>query len=583
MLIELRIENFAIIDQLELEPGPGLVIFTGETGAGKSIILDAIEALMGGRADLTMIRSGSDRASIEGVFRVPDDARKQVVDILEREDVLDEIQSELVLSRELRSSGRTVARVNGRSVNVSLLRELGAFLIDIHGQSEHLSLLNVRQHLGLLDRFADADEVLVNYQMAYSQLTKVRRDLNTLRKKQADALHRTDLLTFQVQEIDAAHLVPGEEEELKIERDRLANAETLSGLAQRALTLLDESDMESPSIVDLLGEAVESLYSLSRIDASQSELSDRLGGFLEELTDVSLELRDYAEQIEFDPKRLNQIEERLDLIRNLNKKYGGSIEAVLAYAVEANDELELITTASDRMDALQVEEGQLLARLAELGLQLSARRKAAAEKLGSAINDELGDLKMPGARFSVDFRFKEADNGVEVEAGRRVAFDETGMDQVEFLIAPNLGEGFKPLVKVASGGETSRLMLALKNVLARADRVPTLIFDEIDQGIGGRIGIIVGEKLWQLGRSHQVLCVTHLPQMAAFGDRHFKVRKALTDGRTLTQVTQLEKEARVDELALMMGAVSKVNQNAAIEILKEAFQRRSRVTERISA
>jgi len=569
MLTELRIKNFAIIDQLELKFGPGLLIFTGETGAGKSIIMDAVETLLGGRADATAIRSDADLARVEGTFKLTGPESAAAHEILKREEMLDD-PNFVTLSREIRREGRNIARVNGRTVHLTLLRELGELLVDIHGQSEHLSLLNVHAHLGLLDRYANVESLLPAYHETYQKLLVVRHELSELHQAQADAERRTELLTFQAEEIEAAKLRPGEDGKLRQERDRLANAESLASLAQQALTTLDEGTPESPATTDLLGQAVESLAALAKIDTTQSALSDRAALLGENLADLAHNLRNYLDTIEFNPKRLEEVEERLDLINRLTRKYGGSIEAVIAHATDARRQLENITYAAERIAELETFESEALAKLAEQGLALSQRRKEAAAELGRAIELELDDLRMAAARFAVDFQTRSDPEGVPMPDGSRLAFDANGLDRVEFLVAPNPGEGLKPLAKTASGGETSRLMLALKNVLARADQVPTLIFDEIDQGIGGRVGAVVGEKLWNLGRQHQVFCVTHLPQLASFGDQHFQVQKVIQDGRTITQVEKLQGEARTLELAQMLGEVSEGTLRSAHDALQTA-------------
>jgi DNA repair protein RecN (Recombination protein N) len=569
MLNELRIENFAIIDRLVLELKPGLIIFTGETGAGKSIIMDAVEMLLGGRAEATVIRSDSERATVEGIFKLDGASKEAAGEILKREDLLDD-PNYVTLAREVRREGRNVARVNGRTVNVSLLKELGAHLVDIHGQTEHLSLLDVHAHLGLLDRYAGVDSALAAYRQTYAALQDLRRELNELRAAQRDADRRVEMFTFQAEEIEAARLKPGEDDELKKERDRLANAESLATLAQEALTVLDEGTPESPAITDLIGQASQALASLARIDASQSEASNRAEVLLENLSDLAHDIRSYLDNIEFNPKRLEQVEERLDLIHRLLRKYGGTLEAVIAHAAEARKQLDTITNAADRIAELEKKEIGQLKKLYEQGMTLSSKRKAAAEKLGKGIEAELDDLKMASAQFATDFQTRPDPNGIPLPDGMNVAFDHTGFDKVEFLVAPNPGEGLKPLAKIASGGETSRLMLALKNVLARADQVPTLIFDEIDQGIGGRVGGVVGQKLWNLGHQHQVLCITHLPQLAVFGDQHFQVQKVINGGRTITQVAPVKGEERLLELAQMLGEVGEGTLRSAHEILQAA-------------
>lgn len=569
MLTELRIQNFAIIDRIELDLGPGLLVFTGETGAGKSIIMDAVDMLLGGRADSTVIRAEADLARVEATFKLSGPEREAVNAVLEREDLLDE-PGYVTLSREVRREGRSAARVNGRTVNLSLLKELGEALVDIHGQSEHLSLLNVRAHLGLLDRYANVESLLATYRKAYQNLLGIRRELGELRAAQRDADRRLEMLTYQAEEIEAARLKPGEDEELRKERDRLANAEALASLAQQAITALDEGTPESPAASDLVGEAAAALTKLAQIDSNQAALSEQAVGLSETLTDLVRSLRDYLEAIEYNPKRLEETEERLDLIHRLARKYGGSIEAVIAFGAEARKQLETITTASARIAELEAAESAALEKTAKAALALSEKRKQAAEKMGKAIENELDDLRMASARFAVDFQVKPDENGIPLPDGTRAAFDGSGMDKVEFLVAPNPGEGPKPLAKIASGGETSRLMLALKNVLAQADQVPTLIFDEIDQGIGGRVGGTVGEKLWNLGRVHQVFVITHLPQLAVYGDSHYQVQKVIEEGRTLTRVTKLEGEPRTLELAQMLGEVTEGTIRSAHDILQMA-------------
>lgn len=571
MLTELHIQNFAIIDKLDLRFGPGLIILTGETGAGKSIILDAVVMLIGGKSDTTFVRTDSEAAFVEGVFQLKGPEREAVHELLNREELMDD-PNYVVLMREVRREGRSVARINGRTVNVGLLKEIGALLIDIHGQAEHLSLLDPRAHLGLLDRFADVAKPLNDYRQTYHALLALRNELNSLRKAQADADRRIEMLTYQVEEIDDAKLKVGEEEELKKERDRLANAESLAQNAQEALAILEEGSPETPAATDLIGQAAQALAALAKIDAGQAEISNQAETMLDTLSDIIHDLRDYLDEIEFNPKRLDEVEERLDLIHSLTRKYGGNIPAVISYGADAKKQLETITGAADRINELEMQEAKLLDKLSKQGTTLSEKRKSAAEKMGKGIEIELDDLRMASAQFGTDFRTKLDPNGVPVADGTRLAFDQNGLDQVEFLVAPNPGEGLKPLAKIASGGETSRLMLGLKNVMARADEVPSLIFDEIDQGIGGRVGMVVGHKLWNLSRSHQVFCVTHLPQLAVFGDQHCQVQKLVDKGRTLTRVEPLEGEARLLELSQMLGEVGEGTLRSAHELLQTARQ-----------
>jgi DNA repair protein RecN (Recombination protein N) len=571
MLTELHIQNFAIIDKLDLRFDAGLIILTGETGAGKSIILDAVVMLIGGKADTTFVRTDSDAAFVEAVFQLSGPEKEAVHFILNREELMDD-PNYVTLMREVRKEGRSVARINGRTVNVGLLKELGALLIDIHGQAEHLSLLDPRAHLGLLDRFAEVDQPLGDYRQTYHALLNLRRELTDLRKAQSDSDRRVEMLTYQAEEIESARLKTGEDEELRKERDRLANAESLAQNAQEALALLDEGSPETPAATDLVGQAAQALATLAKIDAGQAELASQAELLLDTISDVIHGLRDYLEEIEFNPKRLEDVEERLDVLHSLTRKYGGSIPAVIAYGADARKQLETITGAADRINNLEMQEAKLLEKIAKQGGVLSEKRKSAAIKMGKGIEAELNDLKMQSARFGVDFQTKPDANGAPLPDGARIAFDQNGFDRVEFLIAPNPGEGLKPLAKIASGGETSRLMLGLKNVLARADQVPSLIFDEIDQGIGGRVGMVVGHKLWNLSRTHQVFCVTHLPQLAVFGDQHYQVQKLVDNGRTLTRVESLDGDPRLLELSQMLGEVGEGTLRSAHELLQAARQ-----------
>lgn len=571
MLTELHIQNFAIIDKLDLRFGQGLIILTGETGAGKSIILDAVVMLIGGKADTTFVRTDSEAAFVEGVFQLKGPEKEAIHEVLNREELMDD-PNYVVLMREVRKEGRSVARVNGRTVNVGLLKELGALLIDIHGQAEHLSLLDPRAHLGLLDRYAEVAKPLTEYRQTYHALLNLRRELMDLRKAQADADRRIEILTYQAEEIEDARLKPGEDEELRKERDRLANAESLAQNAQEALAVLEEGSPETPAATDLVGQAAQALAALAKIDAGQSELANQAEVMLDAMSDIIHGLRDYLEEIEFNPKRLEVVEERLDVIHSLTRKYGGNIPAVIAYGADARKQLETITGAADRIDELEMQEAKLLEKLGKQGNTLTEKRKSAAVEMGKGIEIELDDLKMASAQFGVDFQTKLDPNGAPLADGTRIAFDQNGFDRVEFLVAPNPGEGLKPLAKIASGGETSRLMLGLKNVMARADEVPSLIFDEIDQGIGGRVGMVVGQKLWNLSRTHQVFCVTHLPQLAVFGDQHYQVQKLVDKGRTLTRVEPLEGEPRLLELSQMLGEVGEGTLRSAHELLQTARQ-----------
>ena len=574
MLTELHIKNFAIIQDLTLQFQKGLVIFTGETGAGKSIILDALEAVLGGRVDITSIRTGADRAFIEAEFKLEDPVKSKVIEMLAKDDLVED-PDYLVLTREIRGEGRNIARINGHSVSAGLQRELGSLLVDIHGQSEHLSLLKEHNHLDLLDRFADSGPLLQEYGLVYKELRSVQKQLEALRQAEIDSARRADMLAYQIKEIEAAKLIPGEEDELRQERTRLSNAESLSSLAHQALVLLDEGGPENGSISDMLGEVVHALSELNRIDRSTHELFEHAETSLSTLSDLAMDLRNYAEAIEFNPRRLDQIEERIDLLNSLKRKYGNTIEDILEYGTSARVELDNIAHSEERINELDEKLTHLIEVTSKKAAELSNKRSQATQELSGQIEAQLDELHMDKARFAVDMQVVLDKEGIPMHDGRKVAFDARGIDKVAFLVEPNPGEGLKPLVKIASGGETSRLMLALKNVLAAADTIPVLIFDEIDQGVGGRVGMVVGEKLWNLSISHQVMCVTHLPQLAAFGDQHYHVNKHIEDGRTLTGVEQLEGDKRQLELAQMLGPVTEGTLRSAEEILDVVHAKKS--------
>ena len=568
MLSELRIRDFAIIGKLDLNFGPGFTVFSGETGAGKSIIIDAVELLLGGRADSTMLRSGAQAAIIEGDFLLDPERLPEIGALLEQDDLLDD-SGTLLLAREIRREGRNISRINGRTVGLNQLKAIGEWLVDVHGQSEHLSLLRVREHQQFLDRFAKSDGLLAEYGVGFRRLQELRRRLTELQSAAQERARRADLLRYQINEIESAALREGESAQLAAERERLANAEKLAGLTLNALAALDEAAGSENSAIDRLGEAAGALLHLGEIDPSMHGPSERAQALAEELGDLARQLRGYLEQVQPDPLRLDEVEARVGLIADLSRKYGADLQAIQAYAAQAQSELEGLLSAEENLEVLQAEQAQLLVRLAELGAELSRTRRRAAETLAEQVADGLAELNMAGAQFAVDVQWQDDPQGLPVE-GRQVGFGPTGLDTVEFLVAPNAGEGLKPLAKIASGGETSRLMLGLKSVLAQADRRPTLIFDEIDQGIGGRTGGVVGRKLWGLARSHQVLCVTHLPQLAAHGDRHFKVEKSTQSGRTLAAVRELEGAERLKELAEMLGAQTESNLRSAEALLQNA-------------
>ncbi|MFO7323647.1 MAG: DNA repair protein RecN [Chloroflexota bacterium] len=574
MLEELRIQNFAIIDRLDLTFAPGLNVITGETGAGKSIIIDAVELLLGHKADPSFVRAGADKAVIEGVFVLEDEAYALVLPVLEREELVDAQQPNVItLTREVRANNRSTARVNGVTVNLDVLVELGELLVDVHGQSAHLSLFKPRAHIDLLDRYAGLMDARAALAAVVNRLSDVRREINTLLTDEAALQRRADLLRHEIEEIEAAQLVPGEEEELKAERNRLSNSEQLATLTAEALLLLHgDVNVDQMAAVDQLMQVAAILHKLAAIDPSfqpSYEMAEMLCAQAEELT---FEVRKYNELVEYNPERLNEVEERLELLSKLRRRYGGTIEAVIAYAEAARAELDNIEHSEERLTELRKQEQALLRHIGELAERMSKARAAAGQRMGQLIINELADLRMERARFEVAIEHQEDPDGCYV-GDTRLAFDATGIDHVEFMMSANPGEPLRPLAKVASGGEAARIMLALKRVLTQADQTPTLIFDEIDQGIGGRVGSVVGEKLWALTGEHQVFVVTHLAQLAGYADRHYRVTKIVDGERTYTEVRALEDEhQRVEELAAMLGTQGESGKLSARELLAEAYQ-----------
>ena len=575
MLKEIRILNFAIIESLDLEFTAGFNVFTGETGAGKSIILDALSMVLGEKADNSFIREGTKRASVEAVFDYGN-RREEIEDILKREDLMpDDGIEEVTLSRELRLEGRSTARINGHGVSLGILQEFGSLLVDIHGQSEHLSLLKPASHIRLVDQFAGNENLLKQYRALYRQYLTVVKNLKALHDGEAEALRQQDMLTYQLNEIDSAGLSEEEEEKLSRERERLENSERIAKLLHQGLTALEGRSEGRPGIIDQLDQLDSALDDLVTYDDTLSPLYDAAVTAADQMNEILDKLQRYKANLGFSSRRRNQIEERLNLYYSLKRKYGGTVTAVLAYAADAKKKLSLITGAGEQIAALENEREKLLGELSGLAAELSERRKTAAAEISRGVEKELDDLRMPSARFEVQMETVPDEGGLTDGKGNRLEFSDSGFDRVEFLIAPNPGEGMKPLAKVASGGETSRLMLALKNTLAQADTIPTMVFDEIDQGIGGRIGALVGEKLWQLSRYHQVICITHLPQLAALYDSHYHVRKQIFENRTQTVVTCLNAEESLHELASLLGADNEENVLAVKAMLKEAERYKS--------
>lgn len=578
MLEELRIRNFAIIDNLELSFGSGFNVITGETGAGKSIIVDAVELILGGKPDVGQIRAGADRATIEGDFALSGVARSMVLTVLRREDLLESDQDEYVtLGRELRKNGRSIARINGVTVNQDVLREVGDTLVDIHGQSEHMSLFDSRQHIDLLDRFADLLEIREALSTVVIGLGDTRKEIQHLMADEAALKQRAEQLRREIEEIDAAAMEPGEDDALRAERKRLANSEQLANLSTEVVLLLngDESSDAQMAVVDQLMRVANLTSKLAQIDADLKDASELAEGLSAQAQELAIELSGYGDEVEYDPQRINEIEERLELINSLRRRFGLTIDLVLEHADKAREALDGIEHSEERLSTLLEKETQTLKQIGELAQNISDVRAKIGQQLGKRVVQELQDLRMERTQFEVAIDYQEDPDGCYV-GDKRLAFTERGIDLIEFMLSANPGEPLRPLAKIASGGEAARIMLALKRVLTEADHTPTLIFDEVDQGIGGRVGTVVGQKLWELADKHQVLVVTHMPQLAGYADKHFHVQKEIVGSRTITRVIELAKGmARVEELSAMIGATGEGSMQSAAEILNEAQTHKS--------
>ncbi|MDE0609318.1 MAG: DNA repair protein RecN [Anaerolineaceae bacterium] len=581
MLEELQIRNLAVIEDLGLVFGPGFNVITGETGAGKSLLVDALGLALGRRADPVFVRADAESASVEACFRLDDATRANLEPLLRAEELDDEVGSSLLLTRVLRRNGRSTARVNGIAVRSGLLKALGEEMVDIHGQSDHLSLLRPATHIDLLDRHANLLDQRAAVARLVGRLQATRAQLGQLQLDEGRRERRAEQLRREVAEIEAVAPQPDEDERLRQERARLGNSEQLAQLGAEAQLALsgDERGGETPGALEQLMQAEQLLARLARIDPQLEEghaLADALAQQVQELTGA---LQDYRDRIEHNPQRLADVEQRLEAINTLRRRFGATIQAVLAHADEARAQLDALEHNEQQLLACQAEENRLLADLGRTASALSRARREAGQKLARQVMSELADLRMGGTRFEVSIAQQESADGCLVE-GRRLRFDRVGIDRLQFLMSANPGQPPQPLAKVASGGEAARLMLALKHVLARADRTPALIFDEIDQGIGGRVGAVAGYKLRALGDAHQVLAVTHLAQLAACADRHYRVDKDPADRRARATVQLLQdEEGRVAELASMLGAAGDSGRQTARELLQAAARHATRDAE----
>ena len=560
MLELLHIENIAIIEEAEIAFRPGFNALTGETGAGKSIVIDAMSAVLGQRTSRDLIRTGASKAFVSALFSHVDPA------LCEELGASPDENGDLMLQREIGADGKNVCRVGGRPVTVSQLRTLGSRLVNIHGQHDGQQLLDEEQHLAYLDSFGKVDSLLEAYTDKYNSLTDIRRKMNALQMDEAEKARRMDTLQYQIGELERAKLKSGEEEELQSRRNLLRNAEKFISAVSGADYALNGGE-DGSGVLNLLRQAQDALGTVRHLDEGFNILYERLESAYSEAYDIAFSVAEQRENFDFSPNELDEVEGRLDQLYRLKKKYGATVEDMLAYLDNCRRELDDIAYAGDALERLEKDCAKAEKAARKAAEELSAVRKTAGETLSQAILTELQQLDMGKIRFQVDFAEKP--------------LDATGMDQVRFLMSANLGEELKPINKIASGGELARIMLAMKNVLSEQDHVATMVFDEVDTGVSGRAAQKVAEKMARISRHKQVLCVTHLPQLAAMADTHFSVEKGEANGRTFTRVRQLDRKQRQMELARLTGGaqVTETMLQGAEELLSQAEKFRAELPE----
>ena len=551
MLLEISIKNFAIIEAISLNFEKGMTVLTGETGAGKSIIIDAMNMMLGARATTDVIRHGAPKAEIEGLFSIENSRALQ--EIFDEQGL--ELGDEIIIRREILQNGRSVSRVNGQMVNLSVLRSIGQYLVDIHGQHDQEELMRPQLHIQMLDGFGDADflELKQAYQTNFDAYRKMRKQLLEIKKNQEEHKARIEMLEFQMAEIESASLQPGEDLKLNQERDKLLNHKNIADTLTNAYTMLDNEEFSSLANVR---SAMNDMESLEDYDAEYREISSSLSESYYVLEDVTKRLEDIIEDLDFDGNRLMQIESRLDLIHSITRKYGGNVDDVLMYFAKITEEYNLLTGNHLSSDDMEAELKKLEVSLVDLATNLASARHNLAQQLETEIQQELKDLYMDKARFQVQFT--------------KGKFTREGNESVEFYISTNPGEDFKPLVKVASGGELSRLMLAIKSAFSRKEGKTSIVFDEVDTGVSGRVAQAIAQKIHKIGQHGQVLAISHLPQVIAIADYQFFIEKISNDHSTVSTVRLLTVEERVEEVAKMLAGENVTE--AALSQARELLQ-----------
>ena len=573
MLVELTVKNYGIIEEVGWSPTAGFNVITGETGTGKSLVVDAVEALLTGQVSETDIRHGSDTARIEGIFEISGNASALPAKLLS-EKGLDSDDDTLLVTCDFRRQGRAAPRVNRQAVSKALLRDITASLLDIHGQSQHLSLLNKDRHLDYLDAYAHTRELREDFSVKVHELNDMEREIQKLSTNERDMTRQRDLLNFQIDEIKRAELQSGEAESLEREQSLLVSAEKLKAASYEVYRTIfgDENAMLSSSAVDKLNDTLSVMRQIAETDVSMKSRLDYLEEMVHGLEEMAREVHSYGENLNYDPQRLEEVQNRLELIKGFKRKYGDTIGEMLDYLKKAESELEGLSYSDERRRELKEKKVQLQTEMGKVAGELSEKRARAAEELADAVKKECRELNMAQVEFQVSVRREVAPEGIPLPDGEFYKYNGNGVDIAEFMASTNPGEPLKSLDKIASTGEISRFMLAMKSALAEADNIPVLIFDEIDIGVGGRSGEVIGMKLWNLSRNHQVICVTHLPQIAAFADSQFNVSKESSGERTVSTIKALDGESRLQELAVMIGGPQYTSStlNTARELMEKA-------------
>ena len=567
MLLELEIKDFALIDHVTLSLDTGFTILSGETGAGKSILIDAVSMCLGSRADREMVRSGQDKALIQAVFLCPD--TPQILEALERAGIEVDETRQLIVSRDIHATGRSVCRINGITVTQQLLKETMRMITDLHGQHEHQSLLRHETHVDLLDTVGGSElqQVKEEYRHSYHRLVQLKQELTNLGSSEGERARKRDFLAYQIHEIETAALSTEEEETLNEQNELLRNAQQIIAVLGGFHEEVYEGSIDTP-LLDQLGRHVKGLWDVSRHSRSLEQFASQAESLLVQFQDLSREIRDYQEQMDFDPKEVERIQERLDEIHEMKRKYGPTVEDVLAYLEEVKQKEQQLLNSAERYRQVSDELKQEIKKAHNLAGSLSQSREAAARRLENEMVQVLKELNMGNVVFSVDNQVSVSPDEAALEMD---VLDENGIDRISFMISTNPGEPVKPLSKIASGGEMSRIMLAFKTIFARMDAVPTLIFDEIDSGISGRTAQVVGEKLRYVAGTHQVICITHLPQIAALADTHFLIEKMVVGQKTRVRVQRLSEKDRINELGrLLDGEMTPITLSHAREMREKA-------------